>query len=74
MSYHTKTRIALRTAPNTLGVRLGRIAVRRGISVIDVAAKIGASRATVYSWFMGKAVSNAYRKPVEKYLQELTAK
>lgn len=72
MSYHTNTRVALQSAPNTLGVRLGRVAVRKGLSVSYLSAKIGASRATIYQWFLGSSVSNAYRRPVEQLLKELT--
>jgi hypothetical protein len=74
MSYHTNTRVALQAAPNTLGVRLGRAAVRKGLSVSHISAEIGASRATVYSWFLGGRVSNAYHGPVERLLKSLTAK
>ena len=71
MSYHSTTRAALRSAPTSLGVRLGRVAVRKGISVSHIATEIGASRATVYSWFLGGVVSNAYRPTVEQLLKEL---
>jgi hypothetical protein len=74
MSYHSTTKAALHAAPTSLGVRLGRVAVRKGISVSHIVAEIGASRATVYSWFLGGVVSNAYRKPVEQLLKALTHK
>ena len=70
MSYHTNTRAALKAAPNTLGVRLGRLAIRKGITVKEISLITGASRATVYSWFAGGTVSNAYRQRVEKLLIE----
>ena len=37
-----------------LGVALGRACIAKNISVTFVAAKLGVSRATVYSWFEGK--------------------
>ncbi len=64
MSYHNKTKQALRGAPSTLGVRLGRLAIRKGLSVSDITTSTGASRATVYNWLAGGVVSNAYRKPI----------
>jgi transcriptional regulator with XRE-family HTH domain len=71
MSYHSKTRHTLRCGPNTIGVRLGRLAIRKGVSVMQIASKTGASRATVYNWFAGGAVSNAYRTAVTQLLAEL---
>jgi transposase len=74
MSYHTNTKAALKAAPTTLGVRLGRVAIRKGISVLDIAHHTGASRATVYNWFVGGNVSNAYRQRVEQLLKDISAK
>ena len=71
MAYHFITRQYLKTAPSSLGVRLGRSAVRRGVSVQDIAKRIGASRPTIYSWFAGGAVSNAYRERVLALIKEL---
>lgn len=71
MTYHTKTRKALKQAPSSLGVRLGRLAVRKNKSVQDIAAVTGASRATVYSWFAGGTVSNAYSTIVTNLIAAL---
>lgn len=71
MSYHNKTKQTLRSTPTTLGVRLGRLAIRKGISVLDISASTGASRATVYNWLAGGVVSNAYRKPVEVLIAKI---
>jgi transposase len=38
---------------NRLGVALGRVAIRNGISVAHIAVKLGVSRQTVYNWFVG---------------------
>ena len=65
MSYHLKTKAALRHhTVKSSGTLLGRLAIRKGISVAYIAEKTGASRTSVYSWFAGGAISNAYRKPV----------
>lgn len=71
MTYQTKTRQSLKDAPSTLGVRLGRAAIRKNMSVQDIAARTGASRTTIYSWFAGGNVTNAYRTIVEALVKEL---
>jgi hypothetical protein len=71
MAYHLTTKTLLRSKPMTLGVKLGRLATRRKISVQELAARTGASRTTIYSWFAGRGVTNAYRKPVEELIKEL---
>jgi transcriptional regulator with XRE-family HTH domain len=35
------------------GVRLGRVCIRRNISVTEVANDFGVSRQTIYNWFSG---------------------
>jgi len=42
-----------------LGVRLGRVCIKRDIPVSLVAAKIGVSRQTIYNWFCGFSTPNA---------------
>lgn len=74
MAYHYTTRLHLKTAPSSLGVRLGRLAVRRQLSVQDITKRIGASRPTVYSWFAGGTVSNAYKDRVLALITELKIK
>lgn len=37
----------------SLGVALGRLCIRHGVSVSDVAQELSVSRATVYNWFWG---------------------
>ena len=71
MAYHFITRQYLKTAPSSLGVRLGRMAVRKGVSVQDIAKRIGASRPTIYSWFAGGTVSNAYKERVIALIKEI---
>lgn len=65
MSYHLKTKTALRNLTGKSGgTLLGLLAIRKGVSVSDIAAITGASRTTIYSWFNGGTISNAYAKPV----------
>lgn len=71
MPYHSNTRQLLKHAPSTLGVRLGRLAIRKKVSVQEIAAKTGASRTTVYNWFSGGGVTNAYKDRVQALITEL---
>jgi DNA-binding XRE family transcriptional regulator len=38
---------------NRLGVSLGRAAIKKGVSVVDIASSLSVSRQTVYNWFVG---------------------
>jgi len=38
-----------------LGVKLGRLAIKLGVSVVDVANTCGVSRTAVYAWFAGES-------------------
>ena len=71
MAYHTLTRHKLKTAPSSLGVRLGKLAVRKHISVQEIAERTGASRTTVYSWFSGGGITNAYKERVHALIKTL---
>jgi len=66
MKYRTHIRDAVKSGDNSLGPQLGRAAVRLGFPVVHVAAATGATRATVYSWYYGNRVSNAYRNAVTR--------
>lgn len=37
----------------SLGVALGRVCIRRGVSVTQIAEHFGVSRMTIYNWFKG---------------------
>lgn len=39
--------------PDNIGVLLGRVCIKKEISVMDVAEFFGVSRMTIYSWFSG---------------------
>ncbi len=56
MSYGYSARlIALNKEANSklLGVKLGRVCIKRDIPVSLVASELGVSRQTVYNWFTG---------------------
>jgi len=71
MNYRKHVRDAVATSGDTLGPQLGRASVRLGFSVVKVAQITGATRATVYSWFYGNHVSNAYRRTVTSLINIL---
>lgn len=76
MTYHLKTRTLLagKNVSKSLGMQLGKLALRKNVSVQDIAANLGASRSTVYSWFAGHGVTNAYRAPVLALIADLQKK
>jgi len=56
----------------SLGVALGRLCIEFGISVSDVADRLGVSRATVYNWFWGASVPDRTRSErIAKLMQTL---
>jgi transcriptional regulator with XRE-family HTH domain len=54
------------------GVYLGSRCIKLGISVSEVADKLGVSRATVYNWFWGSVTPRAsHTTKIDKYLHAL---
>lgn len=56
MSYGYTSRIDKlnRTAnSSSLGVKLGRLCIKRDVPVSEIASLLGVSRQTVYNWFVG---------------------
>lgn len=52
-----------------LGVRLGRVCIKRNIPVADVALALRVSRQTIYNWFIGeRSPQNLVVDDVEKLL------
>jgi transcriptional regulator with XRE-family HTH domain len=78
MSYGYSVRLieANRQAdPKRLGVRLGRLCIKRNMSVAEVSGKLGVSRQTVYNWFCGSSdPQNTVTAAVEKLVASLTSK
>jgi len=55
-----------------LGVRLGRICIKKGVPVLVVAKRMGVTRATVYNWFCGASSPQASLiSRIEAYIAEL---
>jgi hypothetical protein len=73
MSYQFHVRERVRQAPATLGALLGRWAIKKDFPVMRIAQATGATRATVYSWFSGHDVSNAYKPAVKSLIEILKA-
>lgn len=58
--------------PNKIGVALGLKCIERNVSVARVAADLGVTRQTVYSWFFGRLNPNpAIHDRVQAYLDTL---
>ena len=55
MSYGYTTRIDRlnKEATPTLGVKLGRVCIKKDVPVSEVASRLGVSRQTIFNWFMG---------------------
>ena len=55
MSYGYTKRIDRlnKEATPTLGVKLGRVCIKKDVPVSEVASRLGVSRQTIYNWFMG---------------------
>ncbi len=71
MKYRKHVHDAVKTGGDSLGPQLGRAAVRIGFSVARISQITGATRATIYNWFYGNDVSNAYRMAVTSLIQIL---
>lgn len=71
MPYSVKTIYTVSKGPRNLGNRLGRLAVHIDFSVLRIAHATGATRQTVYNWFLGGEVLNPYQPIVEKLIRIL---
>lgn len=71
MPYHANTKATIKLTAKTLGSQLGRLAIKKNLSVQNIAQITGASRTTVYSWFAGKGITNAYRHTVADLINKL---
>lgn len=71
MPYQQKTKNRVKQAGRGLGARLGKLAIKHGVSVQEIAEKTGASRTTVYSWISGGNVTNAYKPAILTLLEAL---
>lgn len=72
--YSTTVRQRVRTGGQSPGLQLARLAVKHGYSVAEIATMTGASRQTVYNWYAGHKVSNAYIQHVRKLIEHIKNK
>lgn len=73
MPYSQKIIETISKAPKSLGTELGRLAVRRDISMQRISIVVGASRQTIYNWFTGVTeVAPAFKERVEKVILVLS--
>jgi predicted DNA-binding protein YlxM (UPF0122 family) len=55
-----------------LGVQLGNMCIKQGVSVIDIANHLKISRTAVYNWFTGlNDVSSQYEQEVKNLIDWL---
>ena len=72
--YSLETVEAIRKADGRLlGVKLGRVCLRRRMPVSEVAEFFNVSRVTVYNWFKGEAVvSDKHADQVQSLIKKLS--
>lgn len=59
----------------SLGVALGRVCIKQGIPVAELAERLDVSRATVYNWFWGaSAPDNKRSERIHLLMQKLKRK
>jgi hypothetical protein len=71
MPYSDAVKQSVASAPKTVGNQLGRWAVHLDFPVMAISRYTGATRQTVYNWFSGKEVTNAYKERVKSMLNIL---
>jgi len=58
---------------NNIGVRLGRLCIKKDISAAEVAEALGVTRATVYNWFTGGSSPLEETVPlIENYIAKIS--
>lgn len=68
LGYTIKVADAIRAADGSLiGVKLGQLCVKHGISVIEASRILGVTRQTVYLWFIGESY------PKEQHMDAITS-
>jgi hypothetical protein len=71
MPYSDAVKKSTAAAPKTMGNQLGRWAIHLDFPVMSIAKYTGATRQTVYNWFSGTDVTNAYKERVKSLLNIL---
>ena len=60
--------------PRLIAVRLAKVCFTHNMPVLDVARRLGVSRASVYSWFKCEAYPRkSYHEAIEALVAELSA-
>ena len=72
MAYTAKYKERVYKTQPILGNRLGRFAVKLDFSVLRIAKASGATRQTLYNWFIGKPVAPYYKGTVQIMLDILS--
>lgn len=72
-NYSKAIKQRVKAGPNTPGLQLARAAVKHEISIQDIASLLGTARMTVYNWYNGGNVANAYRSRVQELINILKA-
>ena len=67
--YAAKITKDIRQAPVSLGNKLGRLALKLDLSVIRISKATGATRQTIYNWFVGGKVAPFYRERVSTLVE-----
>jgi len=74
MRYYSNTiKQRVQSGPDTIGLQLARQAIAKDIAIREIAYLLGAARMTVYNWYNGKAVTNAYTQRVNQLINILKA-
>lgn len=68
MAYSPEVQRSVATGTKNLGNQLGRWAIHIDLPVTKLAKATGATRPTLYSWFGGGTVTQAYRERVKDVL------
>jgi|TARA_R110000822_G_scaffold15103_3_gene52544 hypothetical protein len=71
MAYKSSLRKKIALAPNSVGKTLGSHAVRTDFSVLRISKATGATRQTIYNWFVGGVVAPYYRDRVAEIIDIL---
>lgn len=73
MAYATALISSTQKAPQSEGNKLGRQAIRLNFSVIRIAKATGATRQTVYNWFVGRPIAPYYTPRVTALIEILSS-
>lgn len=73
MAYSNKFVSDVKNTALTEGNKLGRHAIRLNFPVIKIAKATGATRQTVYNWFLGKPIAPYYAERVGRLFEILSS-